>query len=518
MAVRTVALLHAQTDSTLCDTIAAQLTVLGLNVWHDRDQPDVALALPLEIEAEISRARAYVVVLTPATASSRLAQLEINAAFRQWQADPSRVIVQILVRPSQPPALLQGFPLIDGARAPVAESAAQVVGYIQAAQGALAEAPATTVARPPATGSGAEKPATTRGGGAITRRALIGAGVTLPVLGGLGYLAYSRHILFPPRKSAVSGIPGASSAPRDHSPVHYSGMSQYFATSLAWSPDGHAVAVANAGVHVFNSYDATPIYQYYHNFGDEVYAVEWSPDGKRIACALSYDHDEIHIWDAFTGANEVVCRGPRQDMYALAWSPDGKQIAVASNDGNVYVFGSATGRFTSVRNLAVPVVTVAWSPDGARLCANGANGSVHIWSPSTGEEFGVLAVPDGSVRYLAWYPDSQRLVAALDTSIVYQCNLSTGRTVAGFAHPAEAGGFFSLSANGRLFASATRYQNEDDIFLYDASTMQDLPRPIGYAVGFDGISALACSPDGQRVAVCESTPSGDSQITVFWLS
>ena len=77
-----------------------------------------------------------------------------------------------------------------------------------------------------------------------------------------------------------------------------------------------------------------------------VFAVAWSPDGKRIA---SGDSDGlVLVWDAFTGGHTYTYRG-HVDYYpghytsgaavnSLAWSPDGKHIASASSDSTVQVW------------------------------------------------------------------------------------------------------------------------------------------------------------------------------------
>jgi WD40 repeat protein len=69
----------------------------------------------------------------------------------------------------------------------------------------------------------------------------------------------------------------------------------------------------------------------------DVYAVAFSPDGKRLA-SLDYG-GTLFLWDAAAGKplwNQKAAPGVL--TYGLAWSPDGKQIAVAGSDNKGYIF------------------------------------------------------------------------------------------------------------------------------------------------------------------------------------
>ncbi|HEX4204128.1 MAG TPA: hypothetical protein VHZ51_07995 [Ktedonobacteraceae bacterium] len=67
--------------------------------------------------------------------------------------------------------------------------------------------------------------------------------------------------------------------------------------TVAWSPDGKYIAVANGQkqVQVWNVGSQSPVYTYSEH-SDVVLAVAWSPDGSRIASA-SYDKT-VRVWQA----------------------------------------------------------------------------------------------------------------------------------------------------------------------------------------------------------------------------
>jgi WD40 repeat protein len=67
-----------------------------------------------------------------------------------------------------------------------------------------------------------------------------------------------------------------------------------------------------------------------------IFALDWSPDGKRIAVAGAAPN--VTLYDADTGDRVTACKGHSAGIYAVAFSPDGQHLATGGFDGNVRIY------------------------------------------------------------------------------------------------------------------------------------------------------------------------------------
>ena len=87
------------------------------------------------------------------------------------------------------------------------------------------------------------------------------------------------------------------------------------------------------------------------------------------------------IWDAATGAKQLVLTGHQGLVNSAAWSPDGKQIASGSWDRTARIWDVASGKETTKFTHPDYVNSVAWSPDGKYLATGDQENfsNVFIW-------------------------------------------------------------------------------------------------------------------------------------------
>ncbi len=81
-----------------------------------------------------------------------------------------------------------------------------------------------------------------------------------------------------------------------------------------------------------------------------IFALDWSPDGKRIAVAGAGAH--VNLYDAESGAKVASCGGHSAGIYAVTFSPDGKRLATGGFDGQVRFYNAAD---CTLQKAIVPV-------------------------------------------------------------------------------------------------------------------------------------------------------------------
>ena len=92
-----------------------------------------------------------------------------------------------------------------------------------------------------------------------------------------------------------------------------------------------------------------------------IFALDWSPDGKRIAVAGAGSH--VNLYNADTGARTGACTGHTAGVYTVAFSPDSSHLAAGGFDGEVRIYSTDDCRLEKAF-VPVPITTTTAAAGG----------------------------------------------------------------------------------------------------------------------------------------------------------
>ena len=259
-------------------------------------------------------------------------------------------------------------------------------------------------------------------------------------------------------------------------------------TAVAWSPDGKRIATgSDDGVRVWDAVTGEGVLSLEH--GSKVRSVAWSPDASRIAAGSAVDG--VRVWDAVTG-EELLSLEHGHKVWSVVWSPDGSRIATGSDGDGVRVWDAVTGENVLSLEHSHKVWSVAWSPDGSRIVTSSTFDGVRVWDAVTGKE--LLSLERGrGFDSVVWSPDGSRIVTSSTFDGVRVWDVVTGKELLSL----ERGrGFGSVvwSPDGRRIATGS----DDGVRVWDA-VLLSLERGHGLKRGH-GVESVVWSPDGSRIA------------------
>jgi len=285
----------------------------------------------------------------------------------------------------------------------------------------------------------------------------------------------------------------------------------------SFSPDGKTLAIvahgsATAGrnsVTLWNSGSGKEVGRFSVGRSEASHA-SWSADGARLAAATDY---RLWVWDVATGKPVGPgAAGHDGSITGFAFSRDGR-LFTASDDHTIRSWDAATGKPGMELIHDAWVRGVAVSSDGSLVAGSALRDDLRIWDAKTGtEKFRLLGNGRmGGRRKVQFTPDGKRLVAWGDDMYLRTWDMRNGkllaehRTVPDGMTEADLDdesksrllmGFQAsdISADGSTFAFC-HYKVAQ---VFDVQTGKEREK---FEVDPNGVSALALSPDGKRLAV-----------------
>jgi len=275
-----------------------------------------------------------------------------------------------------------------------------------------------------------------------------------------------------------------------------------FATALEQAAQEHS---AGHELSIYRGHDST------------VFALTWSPDGKRIVSADLDGH--IHLWAPTQGGPYSMKRSLQMDAEAagtVAWSADGRSLAVGTSSRRMRIWDVTTGISSRQHFIPGMLATIAMSPDGMRLAAgsigddweDGQTYIVQTWDMQTGASLftfhlrvrlrggGLFAFLSESAVSIRWQPDSRRIVLARRDNIVETWDIISRKRLSSqsyLSHADEADSIF-LSPDGKRLA-AIRFDGAVEIWDAASGNIH-----CSYRGHTRRVTCITWSPDSERIA------------------
>jgi WD40 repeat protein len=276
-------------------------------------------------------------------------------------------------------------------------------------------------------------------------------------------------------------------------------------TSLAVSPDGRTLAVANDGT--VTLYDAETLeqrQQFPIGYGWYTFNVGWSPDSEILAFAgfilTSGETDPrsgLYIWNAEEG--QLMFREMAEPL-SMAWSPDSPIIAAI--DLNDFLSLWDIGRRTQVDvprntpNGAGQFDTIIWSPNGSTLAAiSQVHPPLVVWDLQDLDDPHTIELPYDTGGYIAWSPDGTQLaVGGWASTSIWILDMNSEEVVQTL--DGSTGNVFEVqwSLDGTLLARGT----QSGLFLWDMTS--ESTKPIrAFDENMPPFVRIAWLPDSQHL-------------------
>jgi WD40 repeat protein len=244
--------------------------------------------------------------------------------------------------------------------------------------------------------------------------------------------------------------------------------------AVAWDPKGEFIVSGyHTNVHIWNAKTGQTRTRYQEHSGQlpDIFAIAWSPDGKRIAsvCSSIGLDKTVHLWNAVTGqslSRYPVRSGlmPNFCVFSLAWSPDGTRIAAACDDKVIRVWNTETERLVSTYRCSGSASHVAWSPD-SRYLASAHTDRAQVWDTFTGKEVVTYHEHTDHVRCVAWSPDGAFLATAGNDRTVHVWEPLTGKRIYVYRDHSDMTTSVAWSPDGTCIASAS---NDQTVHIWQA--------------------------------------------------
>jgi dipeptidyl aminopeptidase/acylaminoacyl peptidase len=202
--------------------------------------------------------------------------------------------------------------------------------------------------------------------------------------------------------------------------------------------------------------------------GGNVVRAAWAPDGGTLA--VSTEEADVYLWDTVTG--KLLRRWAAPAQWSLAFSPEGKTVATGDDDCTVRLWEAASGRLLRRLGTALDrsrfeglviagTTSIAFAPDGKTVAAAVTwQNTIFVWNAASGKELcQCKGHPSGHnpgwVYALAFSPDGKTLFSGSEDRTVRLWEIATGKERSRLEGHRGAVYTLAVSPNGTRLASGS---------------------------------------------------------------
>ncbi len=216
--------------------------------------------------------------------------------------------------------------------------------------------------------------------------------------------------------------------------------------------------------------------------------------------AFSADYTQ---WSLPEGAVKRLGKGM---IYGnISFSQDSSLLAVASSIG-VWLYDGYTGKeINLLTNHTGYITSVAFSPDGKTLACSSSY-EFYLWDVDTGNLKLTISAHTNEIEDIAFSPDGGKMVTAGGSDETAKLwDVSTGKLIRSIDSHSDNVNCVAFSPDGKILATGGRDDEISIIKLWD-TTNGELKSTLttGNESSSLGVSDITFSPDGSKIASCES--------------
>ena len=231
--------------------------------------------------------------------------------------------------------------------------------------------------------------------------------------------------------------------------------------------------------------------------GNDIEAVEFSPDGRLVATA-SVD-DTTGVWEARTGRGRHVL--PHAGGESVAFSPDGRILVTAGDVPRLWSVSS--GRLRHVLEAPRSVVgRVTFSRDGrlvaAALTGSGNTGAARIWDVASGRTLHVLEGHTNGVQDVTFDPQGKLLATGSADGTAAVWRVADGRRLADLRGHASFVTSVDFSPDSRFLLTGSE---DATARVWEVASRRVVATLVGHT---GGLAAARFSPDGRAIVTASS--------------